>query len=560
MLRVSMLLAGCLLGLGGPVFNAACLGGEGDPAEVARRIDASLASEIFSQEESGTLSLAPRIADQGFFRRANLDLIGNLPSPEQMTAFVLDPSPDKRAKVIKRLLDDERFGKNWASYWRDVILVRAADDRAYLTRESLENLLTTDFNANTPWNQTARKFIEAKGDIRENGATAIIMAQKGETPDVAAEMSRVLMGVQIQCAQCHDHPSDRWKRKQFHEFAAFFPRIDVRRDPSAAKRSFEVVSQEMERIRPRDQEMDKDKNKTKQKGKGKMKGRRPEREPREHYMPDLKDPTSKGTKMEPVFFATGQKLSDGKSDVERRTSIADWMTGSGNRWFAKAFVNRVWTELIGEGFYERVDDIGPDRPVIAPKTLEILTAEFIDHGYRSKWLYETIMLTDAYQREARPERRPEDPPFTANRAQRLRSDVLLNVLSAALGLNLDGYAFQRAGNSLGPFHNLFGFDPSDKRADITGTIPQALVMMNSSDISRQANARNPATVLGKAVAASTDDEEVITELYLRSLAREPNAEEVSACKSYIAEVNNRPQAFEDILWALLNRSEFLFRN
>ena len=149
--------------------------------------------------------------------------------------------------------------------------------------------------------QIARAFITATGDVRENGSTAIIMAQMGETSDMTAEVSRIFLGIQIQCAQCHDHPTDRWKRTQFHELAAFFPRIGVTADEHRWT-------------------ADRSKSSRSDRGRGFAKrpnGNRP-RASAEHFMPDLEDPSAHGTQMEPVFFVTGQKLSPGATDMERR--------------------------------------------------------------------------------------------------------------------------------------------------------------------------------------------------------------------------------------------------
>src|SRR5262249_9266542 len=145
--------------------------------------------------------------------------------------------------------------------------------------------------------------------------------------------------------------TDRWKREQFHQLAAFFPRVTVR-PQQEPQRTFLVVGVNFERPGRRGN----------QRPGGKM----------EHYMPDLKDPSAKGTRMNPVFFATGQKLEPGTSDTERRETIARWITAPKNEWFAKAFVNRIWAELVGEGFYEPIDDLGPDKDCTAPQTMTLL--------------------------------------------------------------------------------------------------------------------------------------------------------------------------------------------
>src|SRR5262249_4145381 len=148
-------------------------------------------------------------------------------------------------------------------YFRDVILYRKTDERAGLTGPSIVEFLSRELNASAGWDKIARSFIMATGDVRENGSTGLIMAQMGQSAEIAAETARIFMGVQIQCAQCHDHKNDRWKREQFHELAAFFPRIQIRpvretetkgKDKNKAKRvSFEVVSRDVSQRRgPKD--------------------------------------------------------------------------------------------------------------------------------------------------------------------------------------------------------------------------------------------------------------------------------------------------------------------
>jgi uncharacterized protein DUF1549/uncharacterized protein DUF1553 len=512
----------------------------------AAQVDALLAQEIFLNDS--TAELAPVTGDEVFLRRVSLDLVGELPTPAEITVFVLDPATDKRARLVERLLADSRFGRNWARYWRDVILYRRVEDRALLVSQALESYLTDEFNKNTSWDKIAQAFVEATGDAIQTGQTAIILAQMADANDVAAETARIFLGIQIQCAQCHDHPTDRWKREQFHEFAAFFPRASVRPTfKNGQVRGVEVVSFDVEPRYRRPNMMF---------GRGAL----------EHYMPDLKDPSSKGKLMTPAFFATGRKLKTGVPDKQRRTTLADWMTAREDGWFAKAFVNRIWAELVGEGFYEPVDDMGPDRACTAPQTMQYLAGEFAARQYDVKWLYRTILATTTYQRESRPKHNMDEPAFTANCAQRLRGDQIFNVLSAALGLDLqsiEGRGPQYLGMRFGPrfqFNSVFGYDPSDRRDEVTGSIPQALALMNGQFVNRTLVGKTSGTPLGKLLANTKDNEAVTVELYLRCLAREPNNDELKTCLEHVRTVGSRSEAFEDILWALVNRTEFLHRN
>ena len=315
----------------------------------------------------------------------------------------------------------------------------------------MEADLSEPLNKNVPWNDVAEQFITATGDVRENGATAIIMAQEGRTEETTAEVARIFLGMQIQCAQCHDHPYDRWKREDFHELAAFFPRIGVRPVQSATRRSFQVVASDRRMRIPKNDN-----------------GNRPMPE---HMMPDLEDPSAPGTQMQPKFFLTTAKLPTGTLDVDRREKLALWLTG--NEWFAVAAVNRMWAELVGEGFYEPVDDIGPDREPRAPETMKLLAANFRRSGYDMKWLVETICATEAYQRQSRPRSAEEDHvPFAASVPQPLRADQLYNAVLSALDMNDEepqeqgrgggGGLYRRPGRR-GQFNLTFGYDPSEPR-------------------------------------------------------------------------------------------------
>jgi hypothetical protein len=533
--------------MGGPVAGPVLA--KPSAQESAREVDRLLAEEVFT----AATPLAPRIDDATFLRRVWLDLVGDIPTPEHVTAFLLDPAQDKRERVVGELLANPQYGQNWARYWRDVILSRKLEDRAMIVANSLVVMLTENFNDNESWDKIAAKFITATGDVRENGATAIELAQDGRTEETTAEMSRIFLGIQIQCAQCHDHKTDHWTREQFHEFAAFFPRIAVRPVQSPVRRSFEVVSDD----RP---DMGRRPNADAQGRRGKP----------EHYMPDLNDPAAAGMRMQPKFFLTSAKLPFGTPDAERRGAAAKWMTE--NPWFATAFVNRMWGELVGEGFYQPIDDIGPDRKPSAPKTVELLSRHFAENDYDIHWLFRTICATEAYQRESRPRREMDGTPFAATVAQPLRSDQLFNALLSALDTDEREQAVNRRGRPMEgkppygqnasvrqSFEVAFGYDPSDPRETVNASIPQALALMNGVRINVAVRAIGKETMLGRLLEETDDNGAVVEELYLRTLSREPTEKEQDTALKYCQATKNRPAVFEDLLWALVNSSEFSHR-
>jgi hypothetical protein len=542
----------CLgFGLLACVSAAKCVYAKPSAEQTAGQVDRLLAEEVLATTSAS--ELAPRASDAVFLRRVWLDIVGDIPTPEHVTAFLLDPAGDKRERVVHELLNNPQYGQNWARYWRDVILYRKLEDRSSIVANPVVVTLTEKLNSNESWDKIAAAFITASGDIREKGETAIHAAQDARTEETAAEMSRIFLGIQIQCCQCHDHPYDNWKREQFHEFAAFFPRLALRPIVSPTRRSFEVVADDRPAPRRR---VNPD-----------AEGRRGQPE---HYMPDLDDPAAPGTLMKPKFFLTSATVPLGSTDSERRGAVAEWMTD--NPWFATAFVNRMWAELVGEGFYEPIDDIGPDRTPSAAKAVEFLSRSFAESGYDVKWLFRTICATDAYQRESRPRRESDGTPFVAAIAQPLRSDQLFSTILTATEVDETAQANPRRRRGPGmmmpygrnatmrqAYEVAFGFDPSDPRETITSSIPQALAMMNSVRINLAVRAIGSETVLGRLLEEIDDDAALVEELYLRTLSRPPTKDELKTTRLFFRTGSNRTAVAEDLFWALLNSSEFSHR-
>jgi len=580
------------------------------PDQVARQVDRLIEAEI----KSAGGEVAPLTTDDDFLRRVTLDLAGNLPTPRDVTLFALDPSTRKRSQLVSRLLDASSFSVTQARYWRDVIFSRATDQRSRLMLPVFQQWMTEQFENRVSWDKIVTQMLVATGDVRENGAAALLFAQGGEAAELAAETSRIFLGIQIQCANCHDHPTDRWKRAQFHQLAAFFPRVRVRPVRDSMPRTFEVVSLNTDprgrrrNVSPQTQALffrrldsnrdnklvasevadsrlarvfpqllsRADKNKDGGLSLKEFQGMTiPENANRrfeiEHYMPNLDDPDNRGPAVRPVFFATGGRASDGLDDVQRRTLLAHHVTSRSNPWFARAYVNRTWSVLLGQGFAMPIDDMGPEREVAHPETFDLLCQDFVESGYNTRRLFEIITNTRAYQRRIR-YRDPTDatPPFAAAEPSRLRGDQIYSALLTVLGVedspgrrrplrgggSAAGMMARRraAGRTL--FVTLFGFDPSTPQEDITGNVPQSLFLMNSPLIHGLVRAGGNSK-LAHILQKHPDNSEAISEVYLLVLAREPSASELGICRDYIAEVGDRGEAFEDLMWSLINSSEFL---
>lgn len=534
-----------IVGAAAAIVLVASIGDAATPTDTAQQID----TIIRQLPENENAEFAPGVDDDAFLRRAWLDSVGVIPSVEQLHAFRQQTSPTKRQQLVEQLTEDKRFGKNLARYWRDTILARRLEDRSMRVADPLVQDLAEWINRGDGWDEIATRFITATGKINEDGATAIIMAQDGRTEEIAAEVSRLFLGVQIQCAQCHDHPWDQWKREEFHELAAFFPRVGARPVRGKPPRTFEVVVN------------DRPDNKRFRKAANINRRGRPE-----HYMADLEEPDEPGKRMTPRFFLTGFEKPIGATDEARRLGLAEELVN--NDWFTRAIVNRVWTELVGEGFYGSVDDIGPDRSVVAEEAMQALTNGFIESGHRLRWLYRTVMQTEAYARESRSIDRPNAGAMTASVAQPLRPEPLFDSLMVVLASDKprtnpkQRQRFRK--QALRAVNDTFGFDPSEPREDVVGTIPQSLMLMNSPALAGRMRA-NPGSMLAGLLETHTtgdgqvEHESVIVTLFERTLTRPPTTDEMRAAKQHVSATRRFEPAYEDLLWSLVNTAEFNHR-
>ena len=620
------------LGLGAPLgaaepSEAGRSGGAGavSAAAVAGAVDAAVTDYLADE----ALSPAAPVDDAGFLRRATLDVAGRLPSPAELTAFEADdrPAAAKRAAAVDRLLADPGYAANWASLWRDVIFKRATDPRSRLSEQPFRLWLAERLEAGAGWDEVASEVLTATGEAREAGEVGLIMAHRGEGGEVAAEASRIFLGIQIQCAECHDHPYDRWKREDFHALAAYFPRVRVQRvyptgpdgkpDKNAkGQRTFAVVGDDggpnredaaraVKRLRDgltrRFRFLDVD-------GDGKLDAKELKKLPGnnlgvralrfgdadgdgglsraeiaalelpagagrgnrgEHLMPDLENPEEPGTRVDPRFFLTNAKLSPGLPDSRRRAAAAAAITG--NEWFAKATVNRVWTQLVGEGFYTPVDDIGPDRSVRLEPALDALSEGFAANGHDLRWLIRAVLLTELYGTASD----SEAPAFAAPRPTRLRANQIYNSVAQVAGLGdleaglaalgrTGGRSRGRGayGTARGGMEQLleatFGYDPSSSQEELTGDVPQALALMNGPLSARLTSADGFAP-LARVLYQNPSDVHAVRALYRLVLIRDPTAAERKIAVGHVEHAETRAAGFEDLMWALLNGAEFLTR-
>jgi hypothetical protein len=499
------------------------------PGEIDRLVGAQI--------KKANIEPAPLTSDEQFVRRAYLDLTGRLPMPADVAEFLGDKSPDKRARAIDRLLASEDYARHWAQYWRTVITSRTTDFRSIVFSRSFETWMTEQLQANKSWGSIAHDMLTATGALRfdepdKNGQVYFLLSRFGADAIIerTAETSRIFLGIQIQCAQCHDHPSDVWQRRQFHEMAAYFARLRERPVRDGMRQlGFQTVSTPFG----------------------------------EHQMPGKDDP-KKGTAMAPVFL-DGQGPGASLPDLKRREALAQSIISKDDPWFAAAFVNRMWGELMGQAFYQPIDDLGPQKEAIMPDLIGRLAGAFRGSDYDIKGLLRSIMNSDTYQRRIRPGEAAEDHLlFAASNPVRLNADALWDTLMSTLGRIEVGPRFGGGGPG-GPFartqtlealfRSEFGYDPSSRPEEVEGSVSQALMLMNNPQINGKIQASG-SNLLARILSSYTQDEEALHVLYLRTLARRPTDREAERCRQHVARVGNRAEAFEDILWSLINSTEY----
>jgi hypothetical protein len=479
--------------------------------------------------------LPPLADDSSFLRRVFLDLTGKLPSPDEMRRWQANSSADKRARLVERLLQSEAHAVNWGRYWRDVVTYHTPASNNYLRWPQFDRWWVEQVRRNRRWDQVVTTLVTATGVNDEVTPVNYLTALFGNQVEVAATTSRVFLGVQLQCAECHDAKTAPWKREQFHAFAAFFGRARLVQHKDVDGRGTPYAIE------------------------GRSDG--------QYLMSDKKDP-SRLIPIQPRFL-TGEAVSLDADDQERRQALARFLTAPKNPWFAQCQVNRIWTSLLGWGFYPSVIDLGPPHQPIYPEVLRILEKDWIASGHDMRWLFRTITRTEAYQRQLQP------PPGLGKLAipavcpNRLRPEQVFEALVHALGFDENDRSVPAPAPSSAPaatrftglrhmVYQAFRVNPSTPAREVRGTIPQALLMMNSALVHTYTSARGK-TVLARLLAQGQTDEQIVGELYQRVLARKPRPAELAVCKRYVLKVGDRREALEDVLWSLVNSTEFLLK-
>jgi hypothetical protein len=474
---------------------------------------------------------SPPADDATFLRRLSLDLTGRLPLPESVRAFQDDPRPSrlKRAKTIDKLIASPEYVDHWAVKWGDLLQC----SRKYLGEKGayeFHQWIRDAIASNRPYDKLVRELLTARGSSYDNPAANYFRVTRDAKPAME-KTTQVFLGVRMVCAQCHDHPFERWTQNQYYQMSAFFSAVGIRAGYEVGE---EIVF---------DQRAD-------------------------YEMKHPKD----GRVMTPQFMialssSSAASVPDGP---ERRDALAEWLTSKDNPFFAKAMANRMWSYFMGKGIIDPVDDIRASNPPSNPALLDALTKDFVAHGFDVRDLMRTIVSSRAYQASiATNEWNAGDRDnFSHAIPRRLSAEELMDAVSSAAGVRPrfpdvpeDTSASQLVDPHIGKegFLDVFGRPPREssceceRRSDFS--LPQALNLVNGKTISDAV--ADPKGRVAALVLSGKSDEAIVDELYLAALSRLPTREEQLRGVTYLSNGAKGSRA-QDLLWALLNSKAFLY--
>jgi len=470
--------------------------------------------------------------DHNFLRRASIDIVGRLPTLEESQKFLAETSSDKRARLVDYLLEQPEYADHWANKWADLL-------RPNPYRVGIKAVLNYDawirsaFRRNQPYDQFVTDLITARGSTFRNGAVTLFRDRR--SPDeLTTIVSQLFLGIRLECAKCHHHPFEVWAQEDFYSFAAYFARVGRKgtglSPPISGSEEFIFTGTGGSVSHPL---------------------------------------TGKTLSPRPLF---GDRPAIGENQDPRQV-LASWMTSAENPFFAQVMANRVWADLMGRGLVEPVDDLRATNPASNPALLQALGRDFRDHQFDIKHLIRRITNSTVYGLSSLPTARnvADTRNYSRHYRQRIRAEVMLDSLSQITevresfsGMPHDGTAKQIWTHRVGSlFLDAFGRpdpnqDPPCERSSDT-TVVQALHLMNSENLLKKVTSDSGRAA--RLAASKRSTPEIVEELYLLTFARRPTPEEHAVAEKYFAtEGLERRAAVQDLLWALLNTPEFVYKD
>ena len=476
---------------------------------------------------------SPIAPDHVFIRRASLDAAGILPSRQEVEAFVQDRSPDKRAKLVDRLLARDEFVDYWTYKWSDVLLVSSRS----LGRNNMRAFsawIRGHVQRNTPWDKFVVELTTATGRTSENGAANYFLIHRSPV-ELAENYTQAFLGLTLTCARCHNHPMEKWTQTDYYGFANLFSRVTMKEDGIGGVKgdAATIIS------------------------------------------------TSDGEILHPrVGVAMAPRPLDGvpmasHDRTDRRAYLAAWLTSPDNRQFARTIVNRVWANYFGRGLVHPVDDLRFTNPATNEPLLDAVTDAFVKDGFDVRALMRLIMTSAAYQRSAEPvEGNIRDDRFYSRYlTRRLPAEVILDAFSQVTGVPEDFGGYPRGTRAMqlpdtrvnSYFLTVFGrpervvTSVAERMQD--PTLPQALHTINGDTLNQKI--LDERGLVARMAAEGRTNAEVLDELYLSALSRPPGERERAAILAALertpgADPDARRRGLEDLAWAVLTSTEFLF--
>lgn len=463
--------------------------------------------------------------DAMFLRRAYLDVIGALPTADEARRFLNSTETDKRDKLVVELLQRPEYVDYWTMRWSDLLRV----DQAAISPQgavAMTRWLRRQFALNRPYDEMVRDLLLAQGSTLSEGPTAFYKAL--DTPEkISRSVSQLFLGVRIECAQCHHHPSEKWGQEDYFALAGFF--TGMTRKPLTAGGESIASRGGTDLKHPRTSEV----------------------------IP------ARALGAAPATFAEGS---------DRRAVLADWFTAADNPFFTRMIVNRLWAHYFGRGLVEPIDDIRETNPASNEPLLNALCVHLRELKYDLKAFTRTLLASRTYQLSSQTnESNSEDRQnFSHVLDKPLPAEVLLDMFSQTLGVPEKfngwplGYRSVQLWDSRVPnyFFRVFG---RPVRASVCEcersnepSIAQALHLLNSPEITEKLHHRHGAA--RQLAESSRTNAELVDELYLGTLSRLPRDGERQLVMETIADSKNRQEAIEDVLWSLLNQKEFLYNH
>lgn len=497
------------------------------PKDVAVKVD-QLFLDVWQAEG---IVAAERAGDEEFVRRVYLDLAGRIPAVSEVRVFLESDAETRRNQVLEDLLQDPAYIRHMTIVWRNALIPQAMTQVEFRGLiPGFDAWLWERLASNIPYDELVREIISSdvmsRGDNLQplsNGTSpdAFFVVRGLRPENLAAGTARAFLGIRLDCAQCHDHPFDRWKQEQFWNMAAFYAGLTGDEDGSGA-------------ILPAEQ-MDR----------------------RSIRIPDTND-------VVPAIFLTGESVEELKN-VSPREQLADWVTSDKNPWFAQMAVNRLWAQFFGRGLVSPTDDFSDSNPPAHPLVLRLLSEQLIAHDFDLTFVIRTIVATDVYQLSSRQTHvSQQDPALFARAAVRgLTPEQFFDSLAEAVG-------FYQPYRSENPFvintestrarFIEFFRDEAESALDQRSTILQALAMMNGDFVGDATHLQDSRTLRAVIEFPLMSDEERLEALFMAALSRRPSQAEQAALLPHIREAEESSAALADVFWAVLNSSEFLLNH